>query len=52
MNGPLHYSESVHHHHYHHHRPSLRDYRGTSLDSAESNSKLIAKNKDLERVSY
>ena len=46
-----HNSEGFHHHHYHHHRPSLRDYRGSSLDSAESNSKLIARNKDLENVS-
>ena len=46
-----HNSEGIHHHHYHHHRPNLRDYRGSSLDSAESNSKLIARNKDLENVS-
>ena len=47
----VHNSEGFHHHHYHHHRPNLRDYRGSSLDSAESNSKLIARNKDLENVS-
>ena len=47
-----HNTEGLHHHHYHHHhRSSLRDYRGSSLDSAESSSKLIARNKDLENVS-